>query len=190
MCVVLERNTRMAGIPTLLSSHIVNFNYCILHMILKISEQENQMLKVTYFMMKQFILMLNIYWKIIIIEKAGNKLIPARSRMLLETATGHLPYRLWQSTSSHLVQDVHTVFCVVEVNHRLWFCLRPTKGAHTCVHGAQDASFFLSFPWYTVRVTSFHYGRVEQLRSLFHGGGNSRCCLPLVPKRQYDTTIW
>ena len=47
--------------------------------------------------------------------------------------------RLWWSTPSHPVRDLHTVLSVVIVHHRLWFCLHPTKGAHTCVHGAQDA---------------------------------------------------
>ena len=48
-------------------------------------------------------------------------------------------YRLWRSTPLHLVWDVHVVLSVVVVHHRLWFCIRPIKGAHTCVHGAQDA---------------------------------------------------
>ena len=79
-------------------------------------------------------------------------------------------YRLWRSTPSHLVR-VLAVLCVVVVNHRLWFCLRPTKGAHTCVQVLRMQTFFLGFPWYTVRVASLQHFCVEQLRLLFHGGG-------------------
>ena len=37
----------------------------------------------------------------------------------------------------HLVRDIHAVLGVVVVHCRLWFCLRPTKAAHSCMHGAQ-----------------------------------------------------
>ena len=43
----------------------------------------------------------------------------------------------------HLVRDVLTLLGVVVVHHRLWCCLLPTKGAHTCVHTAQDAFYIL-----------------------------------------------
>ena len=48
-----------------------------------------------------------------------------------------------RNTPLHLVQDVLTVLAVVVVHHRLSFGLRPTKGAHTCVHGALDADILL-----------------------------------------------
>ena len=40
----------------------------------------------------------------------------------------------------HMVQDVHAVLGDVVVHHRLLLCLRPTKGAQTCVHSAQNAN--------------------------------------------------
>ena len=78
-------------------------------------------------------------------------------------------YRLWRSTPSHLVR-VLAVLCVVVVHHRLWFCLRPTKGAHTCVQVLRMQTFFLG--WYTVRVASFQHLRVvnSSARCFMEGG--------------------
>ena len=59
-------------------------------------------------------------------------------------------------------------------------CLRPTKGAHSCVHGAQDADILplLSLPHSQSRINS---------SSRCSRRGNSRLCLPMVPTRLYNT---
>ena len=76
------------------------------------------------------------------------------------------------TVSSHFVFCQRRPRCVVIVHHRLWLCLRLTKGAQTCVHGAQDADIL---PWLSlVDSQSLHtlqHLRVEQLHLLFHEGG-------------------
>ena len=89
----------------------------------------------------------------------------------------------------HLIQDILTVLSVVVVHHRLWFCLHPTKDVHTCVQVLRMQTFILGFPWYTVRAASLQHLCVEQPCLLFHRGGNSCFCLPVVPTRLYNTFI-
>ena len=80
-------------------------------------------------------------------------------------------YRLWVHPH-HLVRDVHATLGIVIVHHRLWFCHCPSKGAHTCVHSAQDADILsrLSLVHGQSRITTLQHLCVEQLH-LLHGGG-------------------
>ena len=77
----------------------------------------------------------------------------------------------------HLVRDIHATLCI-DVHHRLWFCLRPTKVCTVL----RMQTFFLGFPWYTFKVASLQHFGVEWR-------GNSRFCLPMVPTRLCNTTI-
>ena len=85
----------------------------------------------------------------------------------------------------HLVRDVHTVLGVVVVHDRLWFCLRLTKGAHTCVHGAQDADILprLSLVHSQSRITTLQCWTARPAVS------QRDFCLPMVSTRLYNTTI-
>uniref|UniRef100_A0A671WQG5 Uncharacterized protein n=1 Tax=Sparus aurata TaxID=8175 RepID=A0A671WQG5_SPAAU len=62
---------------------------------------------------------------------------------------------------------------------QLWFCLRPTKAAHTCVHGAQDADIL-------PRLSLVHSQsrNSQQLRLQFHGGGTPVFVCPWCQPRQ------
>ena len=117
-----------------------------------------------------------------LVDKMG-PLIPARLRMLYKTATGHLSLppltkyalAIWSSTSTpYFVMLLYITDS------------GPTKGAHSCVNGAQDADILTRLS----PVHSQSHICVEQLCLLFHGGGSSRFCLLMVPTRQYNTTIW
>ena len=86
----------------------------------------------------------------------------------------------------HLVRDVLTVLSVV-VHHRLWFCLRPTKGAHTCVHGAQDADIL---PRLSLLHIQNHITSAPNSFARCFTEEKSCFCLPMVPTRWYNTTMW
>ena len=79
----------------------------------------------------------------------------------------------------HLVRDAHAVLGVVVVHHKLWLCLHPTKGTHTCVHGAQDADILprLSLLHSQSRITSAPNSSARcftegELLKLFANGAN------------------
>ena len=57
----------------------------------------------------------------------------------------------------HLVQDILVVLGVVVVHHTLWFCLHRVKVLTPVCTELRIQTFFLCFPWCTVRVASPHF---------------------------------